>query len=160
MGESRVAGMMISLRDHFKIRVTDWLLSAILFSWGFALFATDPRVWALPTFTGLAAIASQRAWAIISVSLGLTRLLALFVNGTVRRSPHARGVCAFLSCFIWAELTLGVAWADYTGPGIGLFPWLLLADALNTIRAARDARASDDRAEQRRRSLARVPQRA
>jgi hypothetical protein len=150
--------MMISLRDHFKIRVTDWLLSAILFSWGFALFWTDPRVWALPTFTGLAGIADQRTWAIISVTLGLTRLMALFVNGAVQRSPHARAICAFLTCFIWVELSLGVTWADYTGPGIGIFPWLALADALNTIRAWRDARASDERAANRRKSAAaRVP---
>jgi hypothetical protein len=147
--------MLISLHEHFPIRVTDWLVSAMLFSWGFALFAVDPHVWMLPTFSGLRFIASQGTWAAIATLLGVIRLVALFVNGAVRRSPHLRGFCAFVSIFIWVQLSLGVLVSDYVGPGVAIFPWLALADVLNVYRAAKDAHTSDHTAEQRRRSAAR-----
>lgn len=146
--------MLVSLREHFRIRVTDWLLSAILFSWGFCLIWTSPAVWALPTFTGLARIAPQCVWAAAATIIGVGRLSALFINGALRRSPHARAAGAFLSCFIWVQLTLGMIGADWAGPGIGIFPWLALADAFNVIRATADARASDERAKQQQRLVA------
>lgn len=145
---------LVSLREHFRVRVTDWLLSAILFSWGFSLFWTRPEVWSLPTFSGLAQLADQYVWATACTIVGLIRLAALFVNGTMQRSPHARAICAFLSCFVWFQLTLALILADWRGPGIGIFPWFLMADAFNANRAAGDARASDRRAEQARRNSA------
>lgn len=149
---------MVSLHSHFPIRITDWLVSAMMFSWGLSLFAVDPRVWALPTFSGLSVIAGQYTWAAIASTIGLARLAALFVNGAIRRSPHLRGIGAFLSIFIWAQLSLGVLFGDMVGPGIAIFPWLALADMLNVYRAAVDARAADTLA-QRERGLAasRVP---
>lgn len=157
----QVRTIMVSLHEHFRIRVTDWLLSAILFSWGFCLLWTDPLVWELPTFSGLADIAPQQTWAVLTMAVGFTRLIALFVNGAYRRSPHWRGGLAFLSCFVWVQLTLGLSTAELAGPGLGIFPWLALADAFNTMRAAADARVSDDRAKDRQRTVAaRVPGRA
>lgn len=149
MDRDGLASMIVSLHEHFKIRITDWLLSAMLLSWGFALMWTDPRVWALPTFSGLARIADQQTWAVVALIIGLSRLSALFVNGAVRRSPHLRAIGAFLTCFIWVQLTLGFLWSDLAGPGIALFPWLALADAFNVYRAAMDAGASDKRAKRR-----------
>lgn len=156
MNRSTLADMLISLHEHFKIRAMDWLLSAILFSWGFCLLFTDPRVWQMPTFSGLAQFADQATWAWGTLAVGLLRLCALFVNGAVRRSPHVRGFLAFASCFVWVQLSLGLAWSDIAGPGLGIFPWLALADGFNTLRAAADASVSDDRAKLRRRSAAHI----
>jgi hypothetical protein len=147
--------MLISLHEHFKIRLTDWLLSAILLSWGMALFAVNPKVWLLPTFSGLSSIAGQFTWAVVATGLALARLGALFVNGAVRRSPHLRLIGAFLSIFIWVQLSLGVLFGDLVGPGIAIFPWLALADMLNVHRAAQDAWTSDTRARQLRGTAAR-----
>jgi hypothetical protein len=150
--------MLISLHEHFKIRITDWLLSAILFSWGLALFAVDPSVWALPTLNGLSSIAPQIVWASAATVIGFARIIALFINGAMRRSPHLRLIGAGLTIFLWVQLSLGVLCSDMVGPGIAIFPWLAFADMFNVYRAATDARASDHRAsEQRRVAAARAP---
>lgn len=146
--------MLVSLHEHFKIRVTDWLLSAILLSWGFALFAVDPRVWDLPTYTGLSRIASQYCWAAAASMIGAARIAALFINGAIRRSPHLRCIGAFLAIFIWVQLSLGLLYSDLVGPGIAIWPWLAFADMFNVYRAAMDARASDHRATEQRRLAA------
>jgi hypothetical protein len=146
--------MLISLHEHFKVRVMDWLLSAILLSWGFTLFSVDPRIWALPTYSGLH-FASQTTWAVVATGIGLARLIALFINGSLRRSPHARLIGAFLTIFIWVQLSLGIFYGDIVGPGIAVFPWLAFADMFNVYRAAMDARTSDNRASQQRRLAAR-----
>lgn len=155
MQQGTIQGMWVSLHEHFRVRVTDWLLSAILVSWGFALFAVDPHVWALPTFSGLSSIASQTAWATIATGIGLARLTALFINGSLRRSPHARLIGAFLTVFIWLQLSYGMVYPDVVGPGVAIFPWLALADIFNVYRAAMDAGASDKRATERRGTVAR-----
>lgn len=150
---AKAQDMLISLHEQFPIRITDWLLSAIMLSWGLALFAVSPGVWALPTFSGLSTIANQTAWATIATVIGLARIVALFINGTVRRSPHARAFGAFLSIFIWVQLGLGVVFGDQVGPGIAIFPWLALADMLNVYRACTDAKASDLKSRDRRRAV-------
>lgn len=150
--------MLISLHEHFPIRVTDWLLSAILFSWGLRVFFMPPDVWAMPTYSGLAIIASQLAWASVAISLGVARLSALFVNGAVRRSPHLRAIGAFLAVFIWVQMCLGAMTSEVIGTSVAIYPWLALGDLFNVYRAARDARTADLRANQLRRSAAsRVP---
>jgi hypothetical protein len=147
--------MLISLHEHFKIRITDWLVSAILLSWGFALFAVRPEVWALPTFSGLRMWnTSQQFWATLTTCVALIRIGSLFVNGAVRRSPHLRGFGAFLSVFVWFQLSLGIMFGDMVGPAVAIFPWLMLADIFNVYRAAGDARGADERAARTRKSVA------
>lgn len=156
-----VKSMLVSLHEQFPVRVTDWLLSAILLSWGVALFSVSPAVWNLPTFSGLSVIATQLTWAATATFIGLGRVAALFINGAVRRSPHARALGAGLSIFIWVQLSLGVVFSDQIGPGIAIFPWLALADMLNVYRACNDAKVSDIKARDRRRAVvARDAQRA
>lgn len=150
--------MLVSLHEHFPVRVLDWLLSAMLFSWGIALFEVDPRIWSLPTFSGLSNLAPQYTWAAVATVIGLARVIALFINGAIRRSPHLRLIGAGLSVFIWVQLSLGIMFSQYVGPGIALFPWLAFADIFNVHRAAKDARVSDHRASKLRDvAAARVP---
>lgn len=146
----KASAMLISLHEHFKIRLTDWLLSAILFSWGMALFAVNPQVWTLPPFSGLRAWeSSQVVWASAATGIGAVRLALLFINGALRRSPHLRAIGAFLSVFVWVQLSFGIMFGDVIGPGIAIFPWLALTDVFNVYRAMGDARCSDDRARAR-----------
>lgn len=147
--------MLVSLHEHFPIRVTDWLLSLILFSWGVALFGLDPRVWALPIYSGLSNLASQSTWALVAAVIGALRLSALFVNGAVRPSPHLRGVGAFLAIFIWVQLSLSqIFFSDMAGAAVAIYPWLAFADMFNVYRAAKDARIADTKARDRRRTVA------
>lgn len=141
-----LAMMIVRLQSHFGLRVCDWLLACLTGSVGFALLNLPPDVWNQPSLVGLRQFASQGAWGGTLIVLGSARLIALVINGAMRRTPHVRGLGAFLTCFVWTELSLGLlAFGGWT-IAIGIFPWLLIADLYNVYRAAQDARASDNRA--------------
>lgn len=137
--------MIVKLQQHFPLRVTDWLVSNILLTWGLLLFYVTPETWDGGFFSGLRVVAGQETWATVAVVLGLARIVALFINGAMRRTPHVRAMGAFLSVFIWLQLTLGMLNAETTGVGLAFYPWLFLADIYNVYRAAQDARDSDVR---------------
>lgn len=138
--------VIMKLTRSFPIRVMEWLLSGIMLSWSVVCWNLRPEEWAQPIFSGLAVIADQNTWAFFAFWIGTTRLAMLGINGAWRPSPHLRALGAFLSCFMWLQLTLGIVAAEMRGVGIAILPWLLIADIYNVFRASNDARMSDDRA--------------
>lgn len=142
----RFGQMIIRLQDHFAIRVTDWLVSGCLVSWGMALLGAPATVWADPVNSELAKIGSQTLWGATAMVLGLMRLGSLFVNGAVRRTPHLRAIGAFLTLFIWTQILLGLAGGVMPSVAAIFYPWLFVADLYNVYRAAQDAKFSDMRA--------------
>lgn len=140
--------MLIRLADHFPMRVTEWLLSGVLFSWGVSVLNAPAFVWDMPINNALAKFGSQDQWGCFAVCIGLTRMLALFINGAVRKSPHARTIGAFLSCLVWSQLTLAMFAAPWIAVSAAVYPWLFMAEVYNVSRAARDARLSDNTARQ------------
>lgn len=135
--------MIVKLQQHFPLRVTDWLLGGILTTWGMLCLYLDPAAWELPIYSGLRAFASQQAWGSVALILGSMRMTALFVNGAVRRTPHVRGVGAFLSVLIWLQLSLAMFQAEVATVAVAIYPWLFVADIYNVYRASQDARDSD-----------------
>lgn len=138
--------MIVKLTKTFPVRVMEWLLAGIMFSWSFACWSLRPVDWANPLYSGLSRIADAPTWAFFAFVLGVTRLAALTINGAWRPSPHIRAFCAFLACFMWLQISLGIMAADIRATGIAIYPWLLLADIYNVFRASYDARVSDERA--------------
>lgn len=138
--------MVIKLTKTFPVRVTEWLLAGIMLSWSVACWNLRPVDWANPLYSGLARFADQSTWAYFAFILGAIRLAALTINGAWRPSPHLRSACAFLSCFMWLQISFAIFNADIRATGIAIYPWLLLADVYNVFRASHDARQSDDRA--------------
>lgn len=138
--------VILKLTKTFPVRVCEWLLAGIMVSWGIAAWNhTDDR-WADPVYSGLARIADQHAWGAIVCTIGLLRVAALVRNGGWRPSPHLRAMGAFLACFAWLQISLGLFAAELVTTGIAVYPWLLLADIYNVFRASSDARESDERA--------------
>lgn len=138
--------MLLKLQDHFPLRVSDWFAAGILTSWGMAVLAASPAIWSLTIYANLAKITSQDVWGCFALSLGIVRIGALFINGAMRRSPHARAVGAFLSMFIWMQMTFAILTLHAPGISIIFYPWLLAVDCYNVYRAAQDAKLSDSRA--------------
>lgn len=138
--------MIVKLTKTFPIRVTEWLLASIMLSWSIACWHLRPVDWANPLYEGLARIADSGTWAFFAFWIALGRLAALTINGAWRPSPHLRAAGAFLSCFMWLQISLGMFAIDVRATGVAIYPWLLLADIYNVFRASHDARASDDRA--------------
>lgn len=140
--------MIIKLQSHFPLRVTDWLAAGILTSWGFCCLALPPQAWELPVHEGLARIAGQPVWGIAATGLGLVRMTALFINGAVRRTPHVRAIGAFLSAFLWLQLSFAMFMTSMPTISVAIYPWLFVADIYNVFRAAQDARIADQRAKE------------
>jgi hypothetical protein len=142
--------MVISLGNHFPMRVTEWLASGFLLSWGVGVLNAPAIAWDQPLNHALVALGPNREfWGWLAIAVALTRLVSLFVNGAVRRSPHARAIGAFVTCLIWSQLTLAFIAVPWVAISAVIYPWLLVADSYNVLRASADARRSDDRARAR-----------
>jgi hypothetical protein len=138
--------MIVKLTKTFPIRVLEWLLAGIMFSWSIVCWNLRPHEWASPIYAGLAQLGDQNTWAFFAFWIGATRLAALMINGAWRPSPHLRAAGAFLACFMWLQITLGLLAVDVRTWALAVFPWLFLADIYNVFRAANDAGLADDRA--------------
>ena len=138
--------MVVKLSKSFPIRVTEWLLAGIMLSWSIACWNLRPADWHSPLYAGLTRIADNDTWAFFAFWIGVIRLAALTINGAWRPSPHLRAAGAFLACFMWLQIALGIFTSAVSSVSIAIYPWLLLADIYNVFRASHDARLSDDRA--------------
>ncbi len=135
--------MIVKLQQHFPLRVSDWLLGGIVTTWGLVCLYMPVTAWQQPIYSGLRAVAQQDTWGYLAVVIGFARMAALFINGAVRRTPHARGLGAFICVFLWLQLTLAMFNAEVVAIGVAVYPWLFLADIYNVYRASQDARDSD-----------------
>lgn len=59
---------------------------------------------ALRSYRLLAVIAPEYVWAAWSLSIGAIRMIALYINGSWRRTPLIRAVCAMLGLIWWVVL--------------------------------------------------------
>lgn len=131
------------LNESLRFRLCEWVLSGVLFSWGWILLLPT-QSFDLPSLAGLRNIASENMWGSALLLLGAGRLVVLTINGAWRRNPHARGVGAFLSCFVWCQISLGLLNSGVVAPGIAVYPIFLIAEMYTVYRTSRDARESDE----------------
>jgi hypothetical protein len=144
--QDRISMMIVKLTKTFPIRVTEWLLAGIMLSWSIVCWNLSPAAWSALSYSGLSRLAQQDTWAFFAFWIAVVRLSALTINGAWRPSPHLRATGAFLACFMWAQISLGLLTSEVSSMGLAVYPWLLLADIYNVFRASHDARLSDDRA--------------
>jgi hypothetical protein len=150
--QDRISMLLVKFSKTFPIRVTEWLLAGILLSWSIVCWNLTDADWTSSIYVGLSRIAAHETWAFFAFWIAVVRLGALTINGAWRPSPHFRAACAFLACFMWLQISLGLMISDGRSMGIAIYPWLLLADIYNVFRASHDARLSDDRARAARRA--------
>lgn len=131
------------LQDSFRYRLSEWVFASILFSWGWTLLLPYPT-FSLPSMGGLAAIAPENVWGLTCLIIGGVRISVLAINGAWVRSTHGRAVMAFVSCFVWCQISLGLISSGVVAPGGGVYVILLAADVFNTFKAASEAREIDD----------------
>jgi hypothetical protein len=141
--EGHAQMMVIKLQQHFPLRVTDWLLGGIVTTWGLVCLYLPASSWDQPIYSGLRHLADQETWGLFAVIVGVARMVALFINGAVRRTPHIRGMGAFVTMFLWLQLSLAMFNAEISTIGVAIYPWLFIADIYNVYRASQDARDSD-----------------
>jgi hypothetical protein len=139
----------IRLPSHFPVRATEWMLASMKLSWGLLLLMPYDMFHAPATATmlrGLSQTAPQAVWGWIGTVAGLLHLSGLYVNGTRRKSPHVRATCSAIGAVFWFQVTIGMIGTGVPSTGWAIYPWLVVFSVYNVVRAAQDARQSDDRA--------------
>ena len=121
-------------------RAIEWLFSAMMVAWGVYLML-PLNTFAAPQYALLAALAEEKVWGIWSVSIGVMRMVALYINGAVRQTPIVRMGGALFGVVWWAVLT----WLFLTAPsgvtpaGVVWYPIFALAEMYSVLRSAGDA---------------------
>jgi hypothetical protein len=72
-----------------QTRSVEWLLASMMVAWGFGLLLPGDTM-SLPQHRMLGALAPEFVWAAWSISIGAVRVLALYINGSWRRTPLFR----------------------------------------------------------------------
>lgn len=134
--------------DHFHARSSEWQLSFSAVIWG-VVVALPGEVFTSVAWEPLARWGSETSWGSAAVVIGGLRLVALIINGTFadtwygRYSPHVRATMAFLTCFLWATLSLGLISSGALSTAFAAYPVFFCFDAWNARRAAVDAAFAD-----------------
>jgi len=136
-----------SLRQHWPARKLEWLMAGFMIAWGLYVLL-NPRLFTQPetaaVLSGLAMISAPftiypaLAWGGVSFLVGLTRGLALFVNGAYTRTPLIRLIASFASMFIITQICIGLWRSGVPNTGLVVYPWFVIADLLSAYRAAVD----------------------
>lgn len=132
-----------SLRETFPTRASEWAVGLMLFNWSLVLTFNDGLFIGRESYSMLAAIAPQSWWAAACLTIGGGRLIVLGINGMWRRTPHLRAAGAFLSCFFWFEIAVGMAASGVWATGMAIYPVLFLLDVYNAMRVANEAGRTD-----------------
>jgi hypothetical protein len=127
----------------FFPRRSEWAAATVLLGLGWMLSVNGDLMHATNTqaYSLMLMIAPQSAWSMVMTVFACGRLLILLINGAWRRSPHARGASAFLSCFFWTQIVL--SFAPTFGFAFIMASGWLVTDMLNIMYAFRDARTVD-----------------
>lgn len=136
--------ILAHIRHSFRARKSEWGLALSTMLWGLIVLNEPGRFAESRAYSDFLHLMSQNAWGMAAFTIGSIRLTVLFFNGLLRRSPHLRALTAFMSCFLWMQISLGLYAADgFTG--LAMYPVALGMDIFNVLRAAREAGMIDTR---------------
>ena len=123
-----------------KTRAVEWMLAAMMVSWGMGLLLPPPA------FVGddyrlLLAIGPEEAWGAWSMAIGGIRMLALWINGAWRRTPLFRAGGAVLGV-VWWVILFFLFWfgsIDHPRTIVFIFPVCVFFEAVACFRSGFDA---------------------
>jgi len=113
----------------------------MMLAWGIGLLLPGDTL-TLPQYRLLGEIAPEPVWAAWSVCVGGLRLVALYINGSWRRTPLIRSSCSIFGMIWWTLLMvlfLGSRTAGPIGAGMLWFPIFILFEGYSAYRSARDS---------------------
>lgn len=131
--------IIVEFKKHFPPRAIEWLLAALMVSWGASVLLHPGLFEENPVWGYMKIMAPQAAWGMYAFCIGLFRAVALFINGAWYRTPQIRIGAAFACCFVWTQILLGLAHSQVDSVLTALIPWFILADIYASYRAGADA---------------------
>lgn len=141
---------------HFKERALEWWSATMLACWGAYVLLHPGMFEALKVCAGMLMLAPQHIWGFFSLVFGMTRLMALTVNGFWYRTPLIRLTTAFLSIFVWFWVEVGMVLADVPSTGLIVYAMLTIADMYSAFQSAVDTYEAE--AQRRLKLLAQRPE--
>lgn len=141
--------MARGIRQHFTIRISEWIMIHPALGMWFALTAQPEMFKLSPSFSELQRWGTEEQWALVVLFCGLVRLLSLTINGTFdgfRYSPHLRLIAALVGIAFWSQFTLGFFVSAINDGGayssVVAYSTLCLAELANIYRANKDVSES------------------
>lgn len=150
--------MKVALRS-LEERAIEWMTALAALWWGINL-AMSGDMLSAPRFAAFHFL-DEATWSALFLSLGMIRLVALWVNGRWPTTPYIRIVCAFASMILfgmvskvlvdphivgwngtWSTLQLALSAA---GPAWGIYGLLSTFEVVTIYRAAYDSRYEPSR---------------
>lgn len=137
--------LIVSLKKHFPARWPEWYQSGMLFCWGLYV-ALHPQMFTNEAtrvvLSGLADMAGSfppsAVWGFTGVLVGMIRATALFINGSMTRTPLVRLLMSFASAFVWTQVVIGLIKSGVPNTGITVYAGLVIMDIVSAWRAATD----------------------
>jgi hypothetical protein len=108
--------------DHFPVRRSEWINSAVMVGWGAVLTMDDLPLYG--SWVYLSVTLSETAWASLLMTIGAIRLIVLTINGTFPKSwygkwsAHVRVFMALLCAVAWVQLVLAGMRAPIWSTGV------------------------------------------
>lgn len=132
--------MTQSTSAAYPDRLVEWMFAAMMMSWGAWLLVPAWSTFQNPQYGALAALASEQTWGVWSVSVGTVRMAALYVNGSHRRTPLLRCVCAALGLIWWLVLIYLFLLSPQANPAAGFswYPIFVVFEGVSCWRSAAD----------------------
>ena len=132
----------LQLREAWPLRRVEWLLALALVGIGMVSFVSY-RVEYLPIYEYLWTLIDRGTWAALTLSVGALRLLFLYWNGALRRSPHARAFGAGLGCLAWLALSISIWVSPVVTFAASIWPLFFIFDLNIALSAAGEAATRD-----------------
>lgn len=133
--------------DHFRVRITSWFGSSMLFNLGLVLAFNSEIIGQDSHYRYMDRWYSHEVWFAICFITSITRIGALVINGSfpnIKYMPHIRTMFSSLSALIWFQLVLGSVGAPFTFESV-IFPMLMFLDIYNASLAAVEMRIDNGR---------------
>jgi hypothetical protein len=122
-------------------RALEWLFTALMLGWGVWLLAPWWDTFRNPQYAVLALLAPEQVWGVWSVAIGAIRAAALYINGSHRRTPLVRCICAALGVIWWLTLIWLFLLAPQRDPpaGYAFYAIFVVGELVACWRCAADA---------------------
>lgn len=130
---------------HAGVRFTEWLGAVPLLGLGWVFYAEADIFQRVASFNTLSRWGDQAIWANIVLAVGISRLLALTINGSFRsftHSPTIRFLSSWAAGLFWTLFVLGVyiSWRDLGGSPTAIIAYgtLIILEARNAFVSRAD----------------------
>lgn len=142
---ARQQGFLTRVLLFLNDRALEWFSALVMLGWGVTLILPGDTL-AGPQYSAFSRFGfTEEFWAWAFSTVGIARLVALYINGKWPKSPHIRMMGSLFGAVSWAQVSYLLTQSSWMVTGVPttgtvVYGLLALADLLGIARAAFDAR--------------------